>query len=504
MKPADRNHERTHARGTRPASSAVRVRISHRTSTAPCLTLAGLLLGLLTAAAGADDWNTGVGKNSARYSLSTEVGPTDPNVLWQGSRPAIVAQQGCAAGDLFVVPRIGSFTIPTGTWIVAHDLYTGDERWAVQLPFNAPDEWRSRVSAIRGGQVYATRAGNTNLAPLYALDPNDGSIIWESEDPIDESTTESPAFADNGDIIVGNFTSVIRISKDDGTTVWQVPRASPTSGGSQAAVFGDHVYAWEASAAGPVVTVFDVVDGAELYSSAGIGGGFVQQLGLLVGPDGTVYAPRTQNNPITDYLVAFDDTGTALVERWRVPLGYVPFASFGVGPDNTVYTYTTSEDGGSYYLTVLRLDPETGGTLDTSPPLATDFPSAPRIAIDAFGRIFLTNGGFTHGMLYALDANLTLRWSVPIPNVNVGGPVLAQGGVMIVCGIGSNVTAYWTEPCIGDLDGDGDIDLADLAQLLAHYGTVSDAGFTEGDQDGDGDVDLADLAGLLARYGGSC
>ncbi len=54
------------------------------------------------------------------------------------------------------------------------------------------------------------------------------------------------------------------------------------------------------------------------------------------------------------------------------------------------------------------------------------------------------------------------------------------------------------EPCatLGDLDGDGDVDLNDLALLLASYGT--DAG---GDLDGDGDTDLSDLAILLANYG---
>jgi hypothetical protein len=48
----------------------------------------------------------------------------------------------------------------------------------------------------------------------------------------------------------------------------------------------------------------------------------------------------------------------------------------------------------------------------------------------------------------------------------------------------------------GDLDGDGDVDLTDLALLLASYGI--DAG---GDIDGDGDTDLTDLAILLSHYG---
>ena len=56
----------------------------------------------------------------------------------------------------------------------------------------------------------------------------------------------------------------------------------------------------------------------------------------------------------------------------------------------------------------------------------------------------------------------------------------------------------------GDLDGDDDVDLADLAQLLANYGTTSGATYHDGDLDGDGDVDLADLAALLAVYGVDC
>lgn len=58
--------------------------------------------------------------------------------------------------------------------------------------------------------------------------------------------------------------------------------------------------------------------------------------------------------------------------------------------------------------------------------------------------------------------------------------------------------------CLGDLDHDNDVDLADLAQLLANYGTTSGAVYEDGDLDGDGDVDLADISALLAKYRTTC
>ena len=458
----------------------------------------------LSAIAVADDWSTAVGKNSARYGLSAETGPTDPLILWQGGRSAIVSQQGVAAGGLFVLPRIQSFTIPIGSWIVAHDLSTGVERWAVQLPFNDPNEWRNKVMAIRDGRVYATRSGGeVNPAALYALDPADGSILWQSQDLIEERTTESPAFAADGDLIIGNFRSLMRINADDGLTVWQVPRSCPSSNGCQAAVFAGRAYVFEPSGSGPIITAFDVSSGARLYSSAAVAGGLVQQLGLFVGPDGTVYAPRTQNNPATDFFVAYEDTGSALLEKWRIPMGYVPFASHAVGPDGSVYAYRTIRNGSVADLIVLRLDPADGSIINQSQPILTDFPAGPRIAIDAGGKVFLTNGGFANGGLFAFDADLTLRWSEPLFRVNLGGPVIAEGGILLVNGVGGDIRAYFTEPaapCVGDLDNDGDTDLADLGLLLADFGCAP-PGVCVGDLNGDGFTDLADLGILLADFG---
>ena len=54
--------------------------------------------------------------------------------------------------------------------------------------------------------------------------------------------------------------------------------------------------------------------------------------------------------------------------------------------------------------------------------------------------------------------------------------------------------------CLGDIDGNGVVDAADLAMLLGAWGPNPGH---PADFDGDGDVDAADLAGLLGAWG-SC
>lgn len=58
--------------------------------------------------------------------------------------------------------------------------------------------------------------------------------------------------------------------------------------------------------------------------------------------------------------------------------------------------------------------------------------------------------------------------------------------------------------CLGDLDGDGLVGLADLSALLTNFGAASGMNREDGDLDADGDVDLADLSGLLTVFGVPC
>ena len=74
------------------------------------------------------------------------------------------------------------------------------------------------------------------------------------------------------------------------------------------------------------------------------------------------------------------------------------------------------------------------------------------------------------------------------------------------CGWNIDDVEIWATvaECPGDLDGDNEVGIADLAELLANYGTTSGAAYEDGDLDGDGDVDVADLAELLSLYGTTC
>ncbi len=175
---------------------------------------------------------------------------------------------------------------------------------------------------------------------------------------------------------------------------------------------------------------------------------------------------------------------------------------------NTVYTllsdYQGLPNGGDGWLRMMEFVPADdeirvqtySPTLDQ---FETDADSQFTLSYEMYGVPFAELGTVTG--VPSSEENVELLWTNLEPGQTYEWYVSVTDGDSVF------YTPVWTfETTWGpaDLDGDCDVDLSDLAILLANYGTAGGAGYEDGDLDGDGDVDLTDLAGLLAVYGTTC
>ena len=176
---------------------------------------------------------------------------------------------------------------------------------------------------------------------------------------------------------------------------------------------------------------------------------------------------------LTDGVIAdhnWDSTPTPYV-GWRTIDPTITFHFYGWVRVRSVTLYVDDSNGGGGVYPPEDVSVSNG--VDTLEFPVTDPPSGAPFAI------VLDDLGLVGDTL-----------EVTIADHNAGGGYMMLSEVEFAGG-----------PATGDVDRDGDVDLADLAQLLANYNTPSGATYEMGDLDGDGDVDLADLAALLSVYG---
>lgn len=117
------------------------------------------------------------------------------------------------------------------------------------------------------------------------------------------------------------------------------------------------------------------------------------------------------------------------------------------------------------------------------------------------------------------DTAFQIPAGVLLPSTNYSISVVYNNGVQVANGgfgaatseaqFQRGTSALFTTlsdavPCPGDVNGDGVVDLTDLAILLSHFGTSSGASLENGDLNGDEVVDLTDLAILLSQFGTVC
>lgn len=162
--------------------------------------------------------------------------------------------------------------------------------------------------------------------------------------------------------------------------------------------------------------------------------------------------------------VSGDLNGTGSVGETNGSFAYVEDACFGM--DTQAFLWETNEGNTQAVLLESLLTPAERDIYHLV--MATDINASNQISV-----------------LYKLDSEIA---TLGFANAKV------YGGILNVIG---------AEAIPGDCDGDGDVDLTDLAILAGHYGATAPPmlGPAEGNFDGDGDVDLTDLALLAQNYG---
>ena len=466
------------------------------------------------------DWNA-VGGNAARNSHTAERGPTAPDVLWETGAGqatyAVWADAPFVSENYVFTSRVASaFDISASSVIEAFALDSGARLWTVQLPVHdAHPGWSNRVLGVNQGQLYVSRCGDGTPRPdtMYALDPATGDVIWASDDLVHHSASESVAFTSDGDIVCNLRSAgaavhrLARVDHETGETIWQTPYTVAASNAGAPAVdeAHDRVYVWGVVTGGIGVRAYSLATGAFKYHTGPIASaaGLAQHASPMVGPDGAVYANR-----VGEALVAFEDSGTSLVEKWRVPMGASVFGTNAIGPNDLIYTVDPVGH-------IIAIDPAWGAIRHRTPMPVPDIQTMPanlQFVIDGAGRVYVNNGTVDNGfnavgrvVCYTADLQ-TVLWSDVVESIGRGGPALGSGGTLVVCDAGYTIRAYQTpfHTTPGDLNCDGAIDGQDLSAFttllidasafdLANPGCDPSAA----DFDADGLTTTADTAGFI-------
>lgn len=405
-------------RSFRPAPGLLLLSIALALVLCPALTLAQ-----------ATGWNNG-GGDPARTGHVDVIGPTENVLLWQASSPGAFGAPVYIEGDRFVTMRFLGLAFSP---VECRSLGTGALLWSREVTGGTG---RSLPIGFRDGQVYVMRLTESLEDSLFALDAQTGNRIWASAVTISNHITCSANFAPNGDLFVEGWSwpqtqgRMRRISRIDGSLVWECNFQPVNIGASELTVRGNTGYLAESLNGAANITAIDLTTGERLYShpiSDTQPDGGEQYCPIVVNDAGVIFYHKLGDN-----ISAFTDDGTQFSLLWETQIqGYAPFSQMCLGADGTLYAPSNGR--------VIRLDPATGTILNTSGIIAQN-PQLfqMRASSPANGVVYVTDG---NDGVHVFTPDLQPLWTDPVPNINTSGVSISPTGLVVVTGA-SIIKAY--------------------------------------------------------------
>lgn len=240
------------------------------------------------------------------------------------------------------------------------------------------------VMGFNNDKVYVRDFQQGGNDSIFALNADNGSVIWRSNHTVERGIIWTAAFTSNGDLILPGSGSkrIMRINHMTGDTVWTNNRIIPNTGAECLCVNGNTVYAFQGGLTTPkTIIAIDANTGQIKYSSPELPGDGDQEIPFSISKNGMIYAIRDGG-----LMYAIKDNGSSLNIRWSRPVLHPmgTYSQIGIARDSSIYI--------PYGRKIYRLDHTNGNALDSSVEIASSGTINPRFLIGASGELYVGNG----------------------------------------------------------------------------------------------------------------
>ena len=362
-------------------------------------------------------WNN-TGGNSRLNGFVDVAGPMEDSLLWQVQSQGFFGTPFFIENDYVVTMRFMSLT---NAPVECYNLLTGELLWSADVTNNAG---RSLPVGLRDGRLFVVRLTESPNDTLYALNINDGSLLYTAPFTVMPYITETAVFDTLGSMYIGGNQVTYKMDPATGELIWETPTVEMSSGSGEMAINNENNTGYTVESLNGLAYLWatDLTSGIKMYEHVVEDlqpGGNVPQSALMVGNNGIVYVHLTEDN-----IAAFTDDGTQLNLLWQTEItGNSSFSLMCVGEDGSVYAPSDGK--------IIRLNGFTGELINESVSITQGGFFSPRLTATNNGMIYTTNG---EDYVYAFDQNLNMLWSNFLPATNTSGVCIAPNGVAVVGG----------------------------------------------------------------------